>query len=453
MMRKKFKLISLIISIAFLLMACSSGEKVDNSSGGGGKDKAELTFMYWGSNMEKQAIQQMIESFNKSHPDIKVVGQHVTGDYNTKINTLMASNELPDVAYLPTSLAKKWALEDKILDFTQYEEKFPELKERVKQSYLYYEPGKHVGNTTASEIEMMFYNKSLFEEAGVDLPPTKGEDAWTWDEFVKTAQKLTKDSNGKTADDPKFNPEKVVQYGVSIPSTFQGWLPLVLSNGGNIVNEAGTEFTLDTPEVKEVFQNIHDLIYKYHVAPTPVQMENMPASSVNLQTKKVAMVIDGQWALLDIAASGVDFGVGVLPKFEEPKTIFLSGASIIFSSTEHPEEALEFYMYHNNPEQVDLFEKGLWMPIQQEYYNDEAKVKQWTDNPAHPEGYKEAAIDYLQKYAVPAPEIDVINWEEINVAVEQGLDQYWTDAKSLDDVLKDLDQKVQPLLQGRYPNE
>ncbi|WP_400246747.1 sugar ABC transporter substrate-binding protein [Niallia sp. JL1B1071] len=448
---RSVKIASLVISIVFLLFGCSSGESAGSSNNNG--DQVELTFMYWGSNMEKQAIQKMIDSFNKSHPDIKVVGQHVAGDYNTKVNTLMASNELPDVAYLGTSLAKKWAQEGKIMDLTDYQDQYPALKERVAQSYLYYEPGKNVGNTTASEIEMMFYNKSLFEEAGVEVPPSKAEDAWTWDELIKTAQKLTKDSKGRTADESDFNPKEIMQYGISIPSTFNGWLPMVLSNGGDIINEEGTELTLNTPEAKEVFQNIHDLIYKYHIAPTPVQMENMPATSVSLQTKKVAMAIDGQWALLDIAGSGVDFGVAVLPKFDELKTIFLSGASVIFSSTEHPEEALEFYMYHNDPEQVDLFETGLWMPIQEEYYTDEAKIKEWTDNPAHPEEYRDAAINYLLDYAVQAPEIDIINWDQINTELEQGLDQYWTDAKSLDDVLAELEESVSPLLEGRYPSE
>lgn len=445
------KIMSFIMAVVLLLFGCSNGESAGSSNKDG--DQVELTFMYWGSNMEKQAVQKMIESFNKSHPNIKVTGQHVAGDYNTKINTLMASNELPDVAYLGTSLAKKWAREGKIMDFTEYQDKFPALKERVPQSYLYYEPGKNVGNTTAAEIIMMFYNKSLFKEAGVDAPPSKAEDAWTWDELVKTAQKLTKDSKGRTADDANFNSKEIVQYGISIPSTFNGWLPMVLSNGGDIVNEDGTELTLNTPEAKEVFQNIHDLIYKYHVAPTPVQMENMPATSVSLQTKKVAMAIDGQWALLDIAASGVDFGVAVLPKFEEPKTIFLAGASVIFSSTEHPEEALEFYMYHNDPEQVDLYKTGLWMPIQQDYYTDEAKVKQWTDNPAHPKEYKDAAINYLLDNAVQAPEIDILNWDQINTELEQGLDQYWTNAKSLDEVLSELDEAISPLLEGRYPSE
>ncbi len=147
---------------------------------------------------------------------------------------------------------------------------------------------------------MMFYNKELFAEADVDLPPSKAENGWTWDEFVEVSKKLTKDANGKNPDQPGFNPDNIVQYGVSIPTNFNGWLPLVQSNGGDITNEDGTKLTLNTPEAKEALEKIHDLIYKHHVAPTPVQMENMPATSVSLQTKKVAMAIDGQCGLYSI---------------------------------------------------------------------------------------------------------------------------------------------------------
>lgn len=456
---KRWLSLMITMSMFTLLIACSGGGESNSGSGnnpqksGDGGEPVKLTFMYWGSNMEKQAIDRMLKSFNESHPNIKVEGQHVTGDYNTKINTLMASNELPDIAYLGTTLAKKWAKEGKIMDLTPYESEFPELKERVPQSYLYFEPGKYAGNTTAAEIMMMFYNKDLFKEAGVESPPTTGETAWTWDEFVAAAKKLTKDSAGKHPDDPDFNPDNIVQYGVSFPTTWMGWYPMLRSNGGDFVNEDATEFSLDTPEAREVLEKVHDLIYKDHVAPSPVQRENMPATSVALQSRKVAMSIDGQWTLLDIAGAGIDFGVGVLPAFDQPTTVFLAGASIIFSSTKHPDEAMTFYMYHNNPQEVDLFEKGLWMPTQKDYYTDEAKVKEWTDNETHPEGYKEAAVDYLLNNSVQAPELYIVNWEKINTALEQALDQYWTNAKSLDEVIAQVDADIKPLVAGKFPTE
>lgn len=50
-----------------------------------------------------------------------------------------------------------------------------------------------------SENICMFYNPSLFEQYGVEEPPAKYADAWDWDTFVKNAQQLTIDKNGKNA--------------------------------------------------------------------------------------------------------------------------------------------------------------------------------------------------------------------------------------------------------------
>lgn len=70
----------------------------------------------------------MIQSFNTSHPNIRVKGEHVPGDYTTKINTLMAANQLPDIAYLGDSLTMKWASEGRLLDLSSYYDEYPELK-------------------------------------------------------------------------------------------------------------------------------------------------------------------------------------------------------------------------------------------------------------------------------------------------------------------------------------
>lgn len=424
-------------------------ETVQEPSG----DPVTLSFMYWGSAFEKEAVEKMIKSFEASHPLIKIKGEHVPGDFTTKINTLMATNELPDISYLAEGLALKWGAEGKVLDMTPYMDIYPTLANRLPQTYYNYAPGKTIGTNTAAEIITMYYNKDLFTESGVELPPTDGANAWTWDQFLQTAMKLTKDKKGNTALDAGFDPENVVQYGISFPTWWGGWYPFLLSNGADLTNEDGTQYAMNSPESIEVFQNLQDLMYKYHVAPTATQQQNMPATNVRLQTKKVAMAIDGQWALLDFASTKMNFGMGVLPKFKEPKTIILGSPTVIFSSTEHPEEAMEFYLYHNNPEQVDLFKQGLWMPLEEKYYMEQDSIDSWIKNDAHPAEYKEAVIDYTVKYAGRAPSYDLKNFAEIDPKIGAALDKIWTNKDPAEKVLNDLEKEVQPLLQGKYSNE
>ncbi|CAM4482393.1 multiple sugar transport system substrate-binding protein [Paenibacillus endophyticus] len=463
--RRKWFFLLLAVMLAFLA-ACSSngGSNEATSSPSGSQEPAEtsdapketvkLKFMYWGSTDEKKAMEQMLKSFNESHPHIQVSGEHVPGDYNTKMNTLMAANELPDVAYLGDGLTNKWGSEGKLLDFSQYYDSYPELQNKLKASYLFTEPGKAVANFTALEIMVLYYNKDIFSEAGVSLPPSDPMQAWTWDEFVSIAKKLTKDTKGRNAEDPDFDEKNIDTYGFSFGTDRGTYGPLLESNGAGILDDSGKSYALNEPEAVEVFQKLQDLIYVHHVSPNLIQQQNMPDNHVRLQTRKVAMVLDGTWALLDLTNNKkLNYGIGVLPKLKEPKTVILAGTTVVFNSTKHPAEALEFYLYHNNPDQVDLYRTGLWMPTEEKYYTEEAAIKQWTDNPAHPPEFLQAGIEYTKGYAVKSPSTAIKNWPEINSKLTPGLDLIWTNKKTAQEALDELKPQIEPLIQGEYPNE
>src|SRR5699024_2436220 len=102
----------------------------------------------------------------------------------------------------------------------------------------------------------------------------------------------------------------------------------------------------------------------------------------------------GQWGINTFAAEGLDFGIGALPKLQEARTMIVSSTTSIFNSTEHPDEAHEFLLYHNDPEVVSLFQSGLWMPVHEKYYTDPDYMDIWLNDDVHPKEYKEAVIDY-----------------------------------------------------------
>lgn len=417
---------------------------------------ANLQFMYWGSANEKSAIEKMLQAFEKAHSGNSVQGVHVPGDYETKVNTLVASGNLPDVAYMTAPTAYRLADQGKITNIYRYIEKYQQLSGRKPQNFFWYGDKQVAGTPAASEITLLWYNKDLFTDPSM-TPPGVADQAWSWDRLVEVATALTLDHNGKRPSDSGFKADRIRQFGISAPLTTQWtWYPLIRSNGGDVTDETGTKYTLNSPECVEVFQNLQDLIYKHHVAPSPAQLGggdggNAPTTTVQLQTKRVAMAIDGQWTLLDMGESDLKYGIGVLPSYQEPITQEAGSCRVMSATTKHPEEAIELYAYSVDGSNSDLFKKGLWMPVETKYYSDSAAIDSWIKNDVHPPEYRTAAVDYRLNNSVRDFTQVLKNVPAIQEVLTPAIEQIATGKAPAQTVLDGLKSKIEPLLQGRYP--
>lgn len=414
-----------------------------------------LRFTYWGSDMEKAAIEQMVGAFEKANPDVDVEPLHFPYEgYVARIMAMMQNGEAPDVGYLIGLQAPLWAEEGKLLDLTDLIENDPSLSTTLLATRYYYAPGRVAGVNTAVEATLLFYNKALFDEAGLPYPPSDPEQAWTWVEFVAVAQELTRDVNGKHPGEAGFNSEKISTYGVAFDKIFEGWTmyPFIFSNGGQMANEDGTRLLLDSPEATEAMQKMADLMWVQHVAPTPGQDQNLPGYVTMLQTGNLAMHISGHWTLLDYSSvEDLPFGVAVLPKFKQPVTVVLGSPTVIFAGTRNKDAAIRFYKFHNNPEAVDLFARGLWMPLQRSYYTEPDKMKIWLDNPAHPAEMRLAFTEYVVNYSVPLPSYYLRNYAEVlDVALRPAIDRVWNNEASAADAFAEAVKLAEPLMQGRW---
>lgn len=338
--RTKLMLLFLMI-VALIVTACGNGgNQTDTANSGSGNtpatgeagtatgEKVKLKFTFWGSPQEKKAVEDAIKAFEAKNPNVTIDSIHIPGtDFLQKLNAMIAGNEAPDLSY-SAAWKLKMGEEGLIYNFFDLMKDDPSIK---KEDYLQYawwnwDTDKSAGPYQASVVPSLMYNADLFKEAGVELPPTQAEEAWQWDEFVETAKKLTLDRNGKHPDDPGFDPKNIKQYGVKYSLSWLSYMPLVLSNGGDYLTEDGAEFGLSKPEATEAIQKIADLINIHHVAPSPVQASSIPAPATALQSRKVAMVIDGSWNHLDLSKAKINWGVGVLPVLKDYKTFFLGGS-------------------------------------------------------------------------------------------------------------------------------
>lgn len=414
-----------------------------------------ITFTYWGSDMERTAIESMISRFETLNPDIDVLPIQIPyEEYLARVTAMIKEGNGPDVGYFSGLQAPLWAGEGKLLDLTDLVLKDPLLSNALPETRYFYGKGKIAALNTAVETALLFYNKDVFDRAGLPYPPADPDQAWTWAQFVDTAKKLTLDASGKHPGQAGFNPSAVTAYGAAFDKTYEGWTfyPFIFSNGGEVVNEDGTRLLLDSPEAIEAMQAMGDMMWVDRVSPTPADDANLPGYVTMLQTGSLAMHISGQWTLLDYASvQGLQFGVGVLPRFKTATTVVLGSPTVIFAGTRHRDAAIRFYKFHNNPQAVDLFARGLWMPLQKEYYTEPDKMKLWLDNPAHPVEAHPAFTDYVVNHSRQLPSYFVRNYAQVlDKAIRPAIQRIWNNEATAAEALRQAVIDGEPLLQGRW---
>jgi multiple sugar transport system substrate-binding protein len=365
---------------------------------------------------------------------------------------MIASNDAPDVGYLGPPTAYKWYEDGKLANIKDlFQSNAGTTEEDYVDGVIARKGDGIVGLMNNLESYALFYNKDAFAEAGVEAPPTKPGEAWTWDQFIEAAKKLTIDNKGRNALDPDFDAKNIRQYGFNMDLWSGTMEALLLRNGTQYYPDKGSTTGINTPAFNQVFQNVADLINVYHVMPSPTTAKSMPAPAVALQSKRYAMVLDGQWVCNDFAKSkGLNYGIGVIPKMTSTTAVYSGALGVVFSASKHPKEAWMLLQYITNPESsLELFRDGLWMPNRKAYYTDESKIDAWASpSAARVDGYKDVLVDPIINDSQVTSEVYVKNFGDINNILFPALDQAWTGKKTVDEVMKEVMSQIKPLLEG-----
>lgn len=140
---------------------------------------------------------------------------------------------------------------------------------------------------------VMYYNRSLLEEQGLETPDS-------WESLAEVASALTERNGGQ-----------VSRWGIEWPSGWPYWLfqPLAIGAGQNIVGPSDTEVFFDAPEVIDAVEYYNSLSREYGAMPEGVQASwgNVVPNFVSGNT---AMIIHSSGSLSNVL-SQADFEVGV----------------------------------------------------------------------------------------------------------------------------------------------
>ena len=295
-----------------------------------------------------KTIDGMVTDFEKANPDIKVKAIYA-GTYQesiVKALTAHKSGTPPTIAVLLSTDLFTLIDENAILPIDNLA-KSEQDKKWVGGFYkAFMENSQTDGKTWGVPFQrstiVMYWNKSLFKEAG--LNPEKAPANWA--ETVDFAKKLTKkEANGN-----------VSQWGIKIPSTgFAYWMlqGLTTPNDALLMNSAGTQTYFDKPGVVEALQYWVDLSAKHNVSPKGViEWGTTPKDFLE---QKAAMVWTTTGNLANIRANAkFPFGVAMLPANKKHGSPTGGGNFYVFNKTtpEQQQAALKFIRFATEPQRA-----------------------------------------------------------------------------------------------------
>ncbi|MCV2394318.1 ABC transporter substrate-binding protein [Actinotalea sp. M2MS4P-6] len=316
------------------LAACGSssdGSSTDASSDGGtaaSGEVVELTLETGFTGGDRSAYEGLVQTFNDTHPDIQVTMD--VQPWDSIAQTLPAAwgtGQAPDVATpnFDPNVAAEYVQNGSVLPLDSYVGSGADqidadslapaaIKVFTVDDALYAIPA----NVATLQL---YYNKDLFEAAGIAEPPT------TADDFRADAVALTDAANGI--------------YGLALADheTIQMWPVLQWMDGGDIVGDDNCA-AIDSDASVATLTQWANLVIDDGIS--PVGLTGAEADSL-FAAGKAAMEINGPWAAGSYTEAGVNFGVASIPVGSAgPVTLASTVPMMIANGTEHPDEAAAF---------------------------------------------------------------------------------------------------------------
>jgi multiple sugar transport system substrate-binding protein len=428
---KNFRLfIAAAVAASLLLAACfntsNSAPPVDK--------KNAIRMIHWGDIIEMNNNKKIIADI-KATKGIDVIQERApVSSYIEKVLTEAAAGMAPDVMFVEAGNFKAFVDKGLLVNLTELMKNDPNKDFNIKDYYpeivdRFTVDGKlYVVPRDIAPICVIYYNKKIFDDAGVPYP----KDNWTWDDFLKTAQKLTKrDAKGM-----------FTQYGFLDEWTI--WEAWVYSNGGAIVDNVKhpTKCVLDTPEAIAGVQFRADLSGKYGVAPAPsvIATESMGVQGTAslFMGGKVAMFYTGYWKsgyFRDV--SKFDWDVVMFPVGPKGRRAYPTGGSgyAITSQCKDKQKAWEVLKsFAGEKGQRFLSSQGGLQPAIIKL----AESPQFLDDerPKNKKIMLTAVKDIVFTPLIP-------EWEMMNTRyISPKMDHIWNGKETAEHVLKDLTREI-----------
>ena len=340
-----------VVTLAALLAGCSGSDPAPSSTASNTSAStgytapssdlaADITYAFWDEN-QRAAIEANLVGFNELYPNIKV-NLDVTSweGYWTKLTTQASSDTLPDLFWLNGPNFQLYASNDKVLPITDVVAAGAIDTANYPTSLvdLYNLDGVQYGVPKDFDTIGLWYNKTIFEQAGVDVPTND----WTWDDLSKAANAISS----------ALSSEGI--YGVAAGMDGQTtYYNTIFQAGGYVISDDGTTSGYSDAATQEGLQFWTDLIAS-GASPSMTQLTDTPAQ-LWFTSGKTAMFYGGSWARTPIADSeiGQEVNVVALPAGKQEATAIHGVANVVAANSKNVEaaQALQVYLASQEAQQ------------------------------------------------------------------------------------------------------
>lgn len=396
--------------------ASSSATESSSSAAGGTGEKVTINWFVGlgtGADQGQPAKEKaVVDAFNAANPDINLKMTIVANaQAATTLATQIAAGNGPDIVG-PVGIRGSNQFEGQWLDLAPLVEsqKFDtSIFEKAQMDAQKDSSGAQTALPFGVYPSFLWYNKALFDDAGLPYPPQKWGDQydgkeWNTDALKELAKKLTVDADGNDATSPKFNPDKVVQWGYH-----EQFGEGSLQRHGSLFG-AGS-FVADDKKTAQIppqwlaeWKWRQEMVWKDHSSPNAKQLAGDTLNKGNaFETGKIAMAHTHLWYLCCMKDSKdkpqTFWDIAALPSYNGKITATLHSDSFrLMKATKHPEQAFKVLAYFLTTGAPDLLKIYNAMPanskLQDDYFASLDKV--WTQHPNW-----QVAKDALQYPDVP----------------------------------------------------
>lgn len=394
-----------VLAVA-LSLACASTLFAATAVTASAADKKEVVIWdYFETDAQKQMMKSLIDEFNASQDEYEASHVYVPfADYEKQLTLGIASGELPDLVILDGCGMASFIQLGLFGDISDADINWDEYMEGPMESTML--DGKHYGIPFATNCTALFYNKDLFDAAGIDYP----DENTTWDEFHEMAKALTKDG--------------VSGFGNAATNTDEGTFQCL-----QWLYTAGGSYT-DIEDGVDAYKLMQEMIEDGSWTKECVNWTQSDVNN-NFMAGNLAMQQNGPWQIPGIEANAPDlnYGVTVLPKKDadsEQATSILGGENMGVVNKDDTSGAEAFLKYYDQTDvMVDAMKQyGSYPPK-----TEAAKDSYWTDDPIQKA--------FLTQIDTSIPRGPSAAWPSYSSAIQTGFQEVMTSAKTPEQAAKD----------------